>query len=87
VADYDPTADRITINGKTVDPHIGWHLASLFNLLNFMPVFNVPTGIAANRVPTGMQIAAQRYDDLTVAALADAYAQAAAPLFASTAFP
>jgi hypothetical protein len=60
-ADYDPTADRITINRKSVDPHLGWHLASLFNLLNFMPVINVPTGVAANKVPTGMQITAQSW--------------------------
>ena len=86
-ADYNPTSDRMTINGETVDPHLGWHLTSLFNLLNWMPVINVPTGFAANKVPTGMQIAAQSYDDVTAAAIAAAYAEAAAPLFVGNRFP
>jgi amidase len=86
-ADYDPTADRITINRKPVDPHLGWHLASLFNLLNFMPVINVPTGVAANKVPTGLQIAAQSYDDLRAATVAAACAETTLRLFAGTAFP
>ena len=52
-----------------------------------MPVINVPTGVAANKVPTGLQIAAQSYDDLRAATVAAAYAEAAMPLFAGTAFP
>lgn len=86
-ADYDPTRDAPVINGRTVDPYVGWYLASLFNLLNFMPVITVPTGRAANGVPTGLQIAAQTYDDLTAAAVAHAYSCAAPALFCDDAFP
>ncbi len=80
-AEFDPTRDDVTINGTSVDPHIGWFLTSLFNLLNWMPVINVPTGLARNNVPTGMQIAAQTYDDHTAAAIASAYAHMAEPLW------
>jgi amidase len=86
-ANYDPTRDAPVINGRKGDPYVGWHLTPLFNLLNFMPVITVPTGRAVNNVPTGMQIAAQTYDDLTAAAVASAYAQAAPQLFTEGAFP
>jgi Asp-tRNA(Asn)/Glu-tRNA(Gln) amidotransferase A subunit family amidase len=86
-ADFDPTRDAVIINGRNVDPHVGWLLTSLFNLLNFMPVISVPIGIGTNGVPTGMQIAAQTYDDITAATVAAAYAQEAPPLFRKDLFP
>ena len=73
--------------GEVVDPHLGWFQTSLFNLLNWMPVITVPTGLADNNVPTGMQIAAQTYCDATAAAIAAAYARAAEPLFDGSRFP
>jgi Asp-tRNA(Asn)/Glu-tRNA(Gln) amidotransferase A subunit family amidase len=73
-ADYDPTTDRPVIEGKSVDPYSGWFLTSLFSLVNWMPVINVPTGLASNNVPTGLQIATRPYDDSTAAAIALAYA-------------
>jgi Asp-tRNA(Asn)/Glu-tRNA(Gln) amidotransferase A subunit family amidase len=76
-ADYDPTADTPVIDGKSVDPYAGWFLTSLFSLLNWMPVVSVPTGVAANNVPTGLQIACRPYDDATAAAIATFYAEAA----------
>jgi Asp-tRNA(Asn)/Glu-tRNA(Gln) amidotransferase A subunit family amidase len=79
-ADYDPTRDVPVINGKKVDPYSGWFLTSVFSLLNWMPVVTVPTGRAANKVPTGMQIACRPYDDATAAAVATLYAEAAPPM-------
>jgi amidase len=76
-ADYDPTIDAPVIDGKSVDPYAGWFLTSLFSLLNWMPVVTVPTGVAANNVPTGLQIACRPYDDATAAAIATVYANAA----------
>ena len=75
-ADYDPTIDAPVIEGKSVDPYAGWFLTSLFSLLNWMPVVTVPTGLAANNVPTGLQIACRPYDDATAAAIATVYANA-----------
>jgi Asp-tRNA(Asn)/Glu-tRNA(Gln) amidotransferase A subunit family amidase len=73
-ADYDPTTDRPVIEGKAVDPYSGWFLTSLFSLVNWMPVINVPTGAASNNIPTGLQIATRPYGDSTAAAIALAYA-------------
>jgi Asp-tRNA(Asn)/Glu-tRNA(Gln) amidotransferase A subunit family amidase len=60
--------------------HPGWFLTSLFSLLNWIPVVTVPTGLAANNVPTGLQIACRPYDDATAAAIAMVYANAAAEM-------
>lgn len=73
-AGHDPTTDHAMVDGERVDPYCGWHLTSLFSLLNWMPVINVPTGLSANNVPTGLQIAARPYDDVTAAAIAAGYA-------------
>jgi Asp-tRNA(Asn)/Glu-tRNA(Gln) amidotransferase A subunit family amidase len=73
-ADFDPTTDQTVIEGKQVDPYSGWFLTSLFSLVNWMPVINVPTGFASNRVPTGLQIATRPYDDWTCSQIALAYA-------------
>jgi amidase len=79
-SDYDPTKDTPMIAGKRVDPYAGWFLTSVFSLLNWMPVISVPTGLAPNNVPTGMQIVCQPYDDATAASIAASYANAASPM-------
>jgi len=86
-ADYDPTTESVVINNEEVDPHVGWVLTALWNLLNWNPVVAVPTGLGANQVPTSMQIATPTYDDLSAMRVAAAYAQAAPPLFADGRFP
>jgi Asp-tRNA(Asn)/Glu-tRNA(Gln) amidotransferase A subunit family amidase len=48
---------------------------------------NVPTGFDANRVPTGMQIAARSYDDLAAFQVAFAYAQATPQNFSGERMP
>jgi amidase len=70
-----------------VDPYAGLMLTSIFNLLNWMPVINVPTGVGKHGVPTGMQIAAKAYDDLTAMTVASAYAQRAQALFTRRLIP
>jgi Asp-tRNA(Asn)/Glu-tRNA(Gln) amidotransferase A subunit family amidase len=79
-ADYDPTTDRPVIEGRVVDPYSGWFLTSLFSLVNWMPVINVPVGLASNNVPMGLQIATRPYADITAAAIASAYADRMDPL-------
>jgi amidase len=79
-AEFDPTRDVPFIGGSPVDPYSGWFLASLFSLLNWMPVINVPTGRAANGVPTGMQIVTQPYADRCCFEIASAYAEVAESL-------
>ena len=86
-ADYDPTQDTMTINGIEVDPHVGWVLTPLWNLLNWNPVVAVPTGLDRNNMPTGMQIATRTYDDLMAFRIAAAYADTSTALFTGNRFP
>lgn len=65
-ADFDYSRDRIQIDGRQVDPILGWVLTYPFNTLNRCPVLNLPTGRAANGVPTGVQIIGHPYDDVSV---------------------
>ena len=86
-AAFDPTSDGLVINGKTLDPYAGWFLTSVFSLLNWYPVINVPAGRTSNGLPTGFQVAAAPYDDITAAAVASAYSAAAPAFFAPSSRP
>ena len=86
-ADFDPTRDRLSINGSDVDPHVGWLLTALWNLLNWSPVVVVPTRVNRQKVPTDLQIATRTYDDLTAMRIAHAYSEAAPALFSGDRFP
>ena len=80
-ADLDFTADTLEVAGELVNPLSGWFLTGAFNLLYTVPVLSVPTGLASNGVPTGMQIAGRAYDDLTAFRVAAAHATTAPQLF------
>ncbi len=56
-------ADGEGCNFDTVTP---WLMTLPFNMLSRCPVLNVPTGFAANGMPTGKQIVGQTYDDISV---------------------
>ena len=86
-ADYDKSVHKPVIEGQEVDPLMGPLMTPEFNLLNRYPVVAAPTGRARNNVPTGMQIIANGYDDLTAFRIAAAYSQVAPPLFVGDAFP
>jgi len=72
-ADYDPGVDSFEINSKPVHPVWGWTLTYPFNMLSRCPVMSLPSGFAANGVPTGIQLVARSYDDVRVFRAAAAY--------------
>jgi amidase len=80
-ADYDYTKDKPVINGKPVHPLSGPILTPLFNLLNWYPVVNVPSGLSSRNTPIGLQIVTNSYHDETAMRVANAYAAGATPLF------
>ena len=86
-ADFDKTKHTPIIEGKEVDPLLGPVMTYPFNVLNRNPIVNVPTGRARNNVPTGMQIIANTFDDLSAFQVAAAYSNAAPLLFSRDAFP
>ena len=65
-ADYDPGTDRFEINGVEVHPVWGWTMTYPFNMMSRCPVMSVPSGVAGNGVPTGIQIVGRTFDDVSV---------------------
>ena len=67
-ADFDPTLHDVKINGKKLDvwPIIAWCMTTPFNTMSRCPVLSVPSGRAANGVPTGIQIVGRTYCDADV---------------------
>jgi amidase len=52
--------------GSDIDTVTEWLMTLPFNMLSRCPVLNLPTGFAANGMPTGMQIVGRTYDDISV---------------------
>ena len=72
-AGFDPANDEVRINGKVVEPNLGWVMTTPFNAMSRCPVLSVPSGHAANGVPTGIQIVGRTYEDADVFQAALAY--------------
>ena len=81
-ADYDP-ANGLSINDKPVSPRNGWTMTYPFNMLSRCPVLSVPSGHAANGVPTGIQIVGRTYCDNDVFRAGLAYEQTLGGWFTS----
>ncbi len=78
-ADHDPYRRGFAINGRPVDPYLGWCMTYPFNVMSRCPVMSLPSGFAASGVPTGIQLVGRSYDDVGVFRAAAAY-EATAPV-------
>jgi Asp-tRNA(Asn)/Glu-tRNA(Gln) amidotransferase A subunit family amidase len=58
-------ADGVEVAGQLVAPYIFAALTPVFNVASRHPVLAVPSGRAANGVPTGVQLVGRPYDDIT----------------------
>lgn len=58
-----------------------------FNMLNWMPVVAVPTGLTKKNMPIGMQIVGNSFDTETVMRFAYAYSRSAPKFFKGDLFP
>lgn len=65
-AEHDQSRDRVRINGKEVDPMLGWVMTLPFNMLSRCPVLSVPSGRRKDGVPTGIQLVGPTYEDARV---------------------
>jgi amidase len=65
-ADFNQHGGTVKINGKVVNPMLGWVMTTPFNMLSRCPVLSVPSGRAANGVPTGIQLVGRTYRDADV---------------------
>jgi amidase len=81
-ADFE-MRDPLLINGKPIDPYLGWTMAWPFNMLSRCPVLALPSGHAATGVPTGIQLVGRTYDDQAVFRAGFAYESAVGGWFAT----
>jgi len=58
--------EKVVVDGRPVPHHIMAMMALPFNVFSRCPVLSVPSGLAANAVPTGVQIVGRTYDDVSV---------------------
>lgn len=65
-ADHDELSSEFRINGKQVEPYVGWVMTNPFNLVSQCPAMSIPSGFADSGIPTGVQIVAKTFDDLSV---------------------
>ena len=80
-ADFDQAHDQVTINGKTVNPMLGWVMTAPFNTMSRCPVLTAPSGRTRDNVPTGIQIVGKTYRDPDVFRAAIAYETVLGPWF------
>ena len=78
-ADWRDWEDPLTVDGEACDIH-DIVMTFLFNAFGRLPCLSVPSGFAGNGVPTGVQIAANPYDDAAAFRVARA-AEALHPLY------
>jgi aspartyl-tRNA(Asn)/glutamyl-tRNA(Gln) amidotransferase subunit A len=57
--------ERVAIDGREVAHHITAMMTLPFNLFSRCPVLSVPSGLAANGVPTGVQVVGRTYEDIS----------------------
>ena len=58
-------ADGIEVAGEHLEYYLLACLTPVFNVASRHPVLNLPSGLAPNGVPTGVQVVARPYDDVT----------------------
>ena len=85
-ADFDHSRDTLTVNGTTYRA-LEWLMTYPFNMLSRCPVLNLPSGIASNGAPTGIQLVAPTYEDAVVFQAAAAYEQAQGGFINASNFP
>jgi amidase len=72
-AGFDEGCDFPEINGKRIERWLAWAMTVPFNMMSTHPVLSLPSGRAANNVPTGIQLVGPTYRDETVFPAAYAY--------------
>jgi len=81
-AEHDQSRDEVIINGRRVNPLLGWVMTLPFNMLSRCPVISMPSGHTAENVPTGMQLVGATFQDRDVFRAAMAYENAVGAWYA-----
>ena len=78
-ADHNQSKFTVIVNGKQLNPELGWVMTLLFNMLSRCPVISIPSRRRRNNVPTGIQLVGPSYEDARVIQAAFAYEAAFEP--------
>jgi amidase len=65
-AGFNQAKDELVINGKSLNPILGWVMTTPFNTMGKCPVLSLPSGRAQNGVPTGIQLVGRTFCDTDV---------------------
>jgi Asp-tRNA(Asn)/Glu-tRNA(Gln) amidotransferase A subunit family amidase len=65
--------NHCVVEGRELPNYLMGALTPPFNIASRCPVLSVPSGVADNGVPTGVQLVGRTYEDATVFRLAYAY--------------
>lgn len=76
VAGEDYVVEPLVVDGVRLEHNLEAPLCIPFNIASRCPVLSVPSGVASNGVPTGLQVVGRPYDDPTVFALGHVVASA-----------
>jgi Asp-tRNA(Asn)/Glu-tRNA(Gln) amidotransferase A subunit family amidase len=57
--------EPVVVNGRPVPHHVMSMMTVPFNLFSRCPVLSVPSGLAGNGVPTGVQVVGRTYEDVS----------------------
>jgi Asp-tRNA(Asn)/Glu-tRNA(Gln) amidotransferase A subunit family amidase len=66
VAGEDYVDRAVEVDGQALGTHLESMLTPPFNVASRCPVLALPSGVASNGVPTGVQLVGRTYDDVTV---------------------
>ena len=72
-ADYDQTVEGFKLEGQEMHKSFILALTVPWNVLNWCPVVNVPTGLSSQNMPLGMQIVGRPYSEKKVFQIAHAW--------------
>ncbi|MEM7209694.1 MAG: amidase [Pseudomonadota bacterium] len=72
-AEHNQARDKVVINGKQVDPFVGWVMTLPFNMMSRCPVMTMPTGMTSYKVPTSIQLVGDTYCEVDVCRAALAF--------------
>jgi len=56
----------LELRKEIASPDLGWTLCYPFNVLCRLSVLSIPSGLASNSVPKGVQIVGKPYEDIPI---------------------
>ena len=86
-ADFEASPDKLADINGTQHKSIDICLTPLWNLLSRYPVVNVPVCLSARKVPVGIQIVGNTYDDLAAFRVVSALSKTNRQLYTDGLFP